>query len=130
MRNDAELAPEEVRRLASRLMREQAALGLRVAAVFVLLLVGLPLANLYLPSLGGTRVLGFTLTWLLLGVLFYPVTWFLSAYFVRESDRIEARHAGELGGPGLLHPQPPPHHADAVHAEAEDRGTRDEEGAS
>jgi uncharacterized membrane protein (DUF485 family) len=130
MRNDADIAPEEARRLASRLMREQATLGLRVAAVFVLLLVGLPLANLYLPSLGGTRVLGFTLTWLLLGILFYPVTWFLSAYFVKESDRIEARHARELSAPGLLHPQPPPHRADAVRAEADKSGSRDEEGAS
>lgn len=96
MRNDAELTPEEARHLASRLMREQAVLGLRVAAVFVVLLLGLPLANLYLPEVAGSTVLGFTFTWLLLGVIFYPITWVLSVYFVRESDRIEAKHAKEL----------------------------------
>jgi uncharacterized membrane protein (DUF485 family) len=96
MRNDAELTPEEARHLASRLMREQAALGLRVAAVFVVLLLGMPLANLYLPEIAGSKVLGFTATWLLLGVVFYPITWVLSVYFVRQSDEIEARHAREL----------------------------------
>lgn len=96
MRNDAELTPEEARSLASRLMREQAALGLRVAAVFIVLLLGMPLANLYLPEIAGSKILGFTATWLLLGVVFYPITWILSVYFVRESDQIEARHAREL----------------------------------
>lgn len=100
MRNDAELTPEEARHLASRLMREQAVLGLRVAAVFVVLLLGMPLANLYLPEVAGSKMLGFTFTWLLLGVIFYPITWFLSVYFVRESDRIEAKHAKELGAKG------------------------------
>ena len=100
MRNDAELTPEEARHLASRLMREQAVLGLRVAAVFVVLLLGMPLANLYLPEVAGSKMLGFTFTWLLLGVIFYPITWFLSVYFVRESDRNEAKHAKELGAKG------------------------------
>jgi len=30
------------------------------------------------------------LTWLILGVLFYPITWALSNYFVTRSDQIEA----------------------------------------
>lgn len=96
MRNDADLSASEARALAGRLMRRQAALGLRVAAVFVLLLLGLPLANLFLPELTQTRVGGFTLTWLLLGVAFYPITCLLSVYFVRESDRIEAEQVRDL----------------------------------
>ena len=75
------------------IMRRQAALSLRVAAVFVLLLILLPLANLYLPDLMGTKISGFTLTWIILAILFYPITWLLSAYFVRESDRIEGESA-------------------------------------
>lgn len=71
-------------------MARQAALSLRVAAVFLILIFGLPLVNWLLPDLAQTRVAGFTLTWLLLGILFYPLTWLLSGYFVRESDRIEA----------------------------------------
>lgn len=72
------------------IMRRQAALSLRVAAVFVLLLIALPLANLYLPDLMGTRISGFTLTWFILAILFYPITWVLSSYFVKKSEEVEA----------------------------------------
>lgn len=96
MRNDAGLTPEEARRISERLMREQAALGFRVAFIFIVLLLGLPLANWFAPEVMGTLVGGFTPTWFLLAILFFPVTWLLSSYFVRESDRIEAEHAREL----------------------------------
>ncbi len=76
--------------LVRAIMGRQAALSLRVAAVFLILIFGLPVVNWLLPDLAGTRVGGFTLTWLFLGVLFYPLTWVLSGYFVRESDRLEA----------------------------------------
>ena len=100
--------------LARTLMRRQARLGLRIALVFVLILVGLPLLNLYAPEAMGTRVGGFSLTWLLLAALFYPVTWLLSWLFVRGSDRVEdeivAEMRGTLASPALplpLSPQPP-----------------------
>jgi len=93
MRNDPEdihaLSDEEHARLAHTVMRRQAALSLRVAALFIVMVLGLPLVNYYLPKLANTPLLGFTATWLFLGVLFYPITWLLSAYFVRQSDRIE-----------------------------------------
>lgn len=89
-------------------MRRQAKLGLRVAAVFVLILVGLPLLNLYLPETMGTRVGGFSLTWLLLAALFYPVTWLLSWLFVRGSDRIEASIVADYRGGALGSPPPTP----------------------
>ena len=78
-------------------MRRQAALSLRVAAVFVLLLLLLPLANLMLPDLMGADVAGFTFSWLLLGVLFYPITWALSLYFVKESEKVETAIATSEG---------------------------------
>lgn len=81
--------------LATAMMRRQAALSIRVAAVFLILIFGLPLVNWLLPQVAGAAVGGFTVTWLLLGVLFYPITWLLSGYFIRESDRIEARIAAE-----------------------------------
>jgi uncharacterized membrane protein (DUF485 family) len=81
---------EDHARLARVVMRKQAALSLRVAAIFLVLLLGLPLVNAYLPELANAPVFGFTATWLFLGVLSFPVTVLLSAYFVRESDRIEA----------------------------------------
>ncbi len=71
-------------------MRRQAALSLRVAAVFLALLLGLPLVNRFLPAVAQRDVLGFPASWLFLGVLFYPITVALSVYFVRRSDRIEA----------------------------------------
>lgn len=79
--------------LARAVMRRQAALSLRVAAVFLVLLLGLPLVNYALPDLANQPVLGFPATWLFLGVLFFPITWLLSAYFIRASDRIEAECA-------------------------------------
>ena len=83
--------------LLGRLMRRQASLGLSVAAVFILLLLGLPLANVYLPELMATPVFGFPFSWLLLAVLFYPITWVLSAYFVKKTEEIE-RDARETFG--------------------------------
>jgi len=77
-------------RLARVLMRRQGGLSLRVAAVFIVLVLGIPLINAFLPALADTRVFGFTLTWLFLGVLIYPITVALSFYFVAQSNRIEA----------------------------------------
>ena len=76
--------------LAQRVMKQQAALSLRVAAVFIIAILILPLFNFFQPKLAATQVFGFSLSWLFLGIGFFPITWILSAYFVRESDRIEA----------------------------------------
>ena len=86
--------------LVRTIMGKQAALSLRVAAVFLVLIFGLPLVNWLLPGIAQMRVGGFTLTWLFLGVLFYPLTWALSGYFVRESDRLEAEIVAENTVPG------------------------------
>ena len=85
--------PEQQARLANLVMRRQAALSLRVAILFLLLLVGLPLFNLYAPEIANTRILGFSAAWLFLAILFFPITWLLSAYFVNASDRIEGESA-------------------------------------
>lgn len=70
-------------------MRRQAALSLRVAALFLLPLLALPWINQSQPALMNTRLFGFSLTWLILGICFFPLTWILAAYFVRKSDGIE-----------------------------------------
>jgi hypothetical protein len=72
-------------------MRRQGVLGLRGAVVFLLIILGLPLVNWLLPEVANARVGGFTLSWLFLGVLFYPLTWALSGWFVRASDKLEAQ---------------------------------------
>lgn len=89
------LEPAAQAALIRTVMGRQAALSLRVAAVFLVLIFGLPIVNWLLPDLAGMRIGGFTLTWLFLGVLFYPLTWLLSGYFVRESDRLEAEIVAE-----------------------------------
>ena len=76
-------------------MRRQAGLSLRVAAVFLGIIFLLPLVNLYLPKVAATKVGGFTLTWLILGILFYPITWALSAYFIKRSNDLEHTIAAE-----------------------------------
>jgi len=77
------------------MMKKQLKLSLSVAAIFITILVGLPLVNLYLPELAKTQVAGFTLTWLILGVLFFPLTWILSSWFVKGTERIDAEIVAE-----------------------------------
>ena len=84
------LSEEEHERLAHAVMRHQAALSIRVALVFVILIFGLPLFNYFAPQVANREFLGFTATWLFLGLLFFPITWLLSAYFIQTSDKIEA----------------------------------------
>ena len=42
-----------------------------------------------------TRVGGFTVTWLILGVLFFPYVWLISGFFIKRSLRLEADEARE-----------------------------------
>ena len=72
-----------------RLMRRQLRLSIACAATFVIVLLGLPLANYFLPELMSKRVAGFTLTWLILGVLFFPFVWAIAYYFIKRSIALE-----------------------------------------
>src|SRR5207248_6411627 len=88
---EAVTAPDESHEMLAHLvMRKQAALSIKIAAIFLTILFGLPLVNQFLPKVADTPVLGFTATWLFLGVLFYPLTWLLSWVFINQSDRLEA----------------------------------------
>ena len=78
------------------LMRRQLQLSVGCAAAFLIALLGLPLANYFAPSLMATRVGGFTLTWLILGVLFFPYVWLLSGIFIKRSLKLEAAEAQEV----------------------------------
>lgn len=84
------LSEEDHERLAHAVMRRQAALSLRVALVFVILIFGLPLINYFAPELANRKMFGFTATWLFLGLLFFPITWLLSSYFIGASNQIES----------------------------------------
>jgi uncharacterized membrane protein (DUF485 family) len=71
------------------LMRRQLKLSVGCAATFMIVLLGLPLANYFAPGIMATRVFGFTLTWFVLGVLFFPFVWIISYYFIKRSIALE-----------------------------------------
>jgi len=77
------------------LMRRQLRLSVSIAIAFGTLLFGMPLANYCAPDLMATRVFGFTLSWLILGVLFFPFVWFLSWIFIRRSSALEEEETSE-----------------------------------
>jgi len=84
------------------LMRRQLKLSIVCAAAFLVVLLGLPLANYFAPALMATRIFGFTLTWFLLGVLFFPAVWAISWFFIRrsiwlEEDEVAQVRKGRLG---------------------------------
>jgi uncharacterized membrane protein (DUF485 family) len=71
------------------LVRRQLRLGLSVAAVFLVILLGLPLMNLLFPELMQMRLLGLPMAWLALAVLVYPFVWALAVYFVSTAKKYE-----------------------------------------
>ncbi len=81
-----EVHSEEFLRL---LMRRQLKLSVACAAAFLIVLLGLPIANYLAPQFMATRVAGFTLSWLILGVLFFPAVWGISWFFIRRSIALE-----------------------------------------
>ncbi len=71
------------------LMRRQLSLSITCAAMFLVALLGLPLLNYFAAPLMATRVAGFTLTWLIAGVLFFPFVWIISYVFIKRSIALE-----------------------------------------
>jgi uncharacterized membrane protein (DUF485 family) len=72
------------------LMKRQLRLSLACALAFLLLLLGLPLLNYFAPQFMARRVGGFTLSWLVLGVLFFPYVWIIARWFITRSMALEA----------------------------------------
>ena len=71
------------------LMRRQLALSIGCGAAFLIALLGLPLLNYFYPELMATRIAGFTLTWLILGILFFPFVWVIAWVFIKRSISLE-----------------------------------------
>ena len=78
------------------LMRRQLKLSVACAATFLIALLGLPLVNYYFPELMAKRVFGFTLTWFLLGVAFFPFVWVISYIFIKRSIALEEAEVSEV----------------------------------
>jgi uncharacterized membrane protein (DUF485 family) len=82
------------------LMARQLKLSIACALMFLVALLGLPLANFFWPELMTTRVFGFTLTWFVLGVLFFPLVWIISYFFIRRSIALERAEVEEVSRGG------------------------------
>ncbi len=80
------------------LMRRQLVLSMACGATFLVVLLGLPLLNYFAPALMATRVGGFTLSWLILGVLFFPFVWVISWLFIKRSIALEADEVAQVRG--------------------------------
>lgn len=78
------------------LMRRQLRLSIACAATFLIALLGLPLLNYFFPEAMAKRVFGFTLTWLVLGVLFFPFVWAIAWVFIRKSIALEEAEVAEV----------------------------------
>jgi uncharacterized membrane protein (DUF485 family) len=78
------------------LMRRQLRLSIACGLSFAMVLLALPLLNYFAPGLMATRVGGFTLTWLILGILFFPFVWVISWIFIRRSLAMEAQEAARV----------------------------------
>ena len=78
------------------LMRRQLKLSIACACAFMVALLGLPLANYFFPEVMATRVFGFTLTWFILGVLFFPLVWLIAWVFIRRSIALEDAEVREV----------------------------------
>ena len=71
------------------LMKRQLKLSIACAASFLVVLLGMPLLNYLAPELMARRVGGFTLSWLVLGVLFFPYVWIIARIFITRSMALE-----------------------------------------
>ena len=90
-----EIHSEEFLRL---LMRRQLRLSCACAAAFLVVLLGLPLANYFYPEAMAQRVFGFTLTWFLLVIGFFPAVWVIALYFIRRSIALEESELNSVSG--------------------------------
>lgn len=80
----------------TQLMRRQLRLSIACGLTFAVVLLAIPLLNYFTPDMMATRVGGFPLTWLILGVLFFPFVWIISWIFIRRSLAMEAAEARQV----------------------------------
>jgi uncharacterized membrane protein (DUF485 family) len=78
------------------LMRKQLKLSIACALTFLVALLGMPLLNYFLPELMAKRILGFTLSWFILGIAFFPFVWVISYAFIRRSIALEESEVEEV----------------------------------
>jgi uncharacterized membrane protein (DUF485 family) len=78
------------------LVSKQLRLSITCGAAFLVVLLGLPLVNYFFPELMSLRVFGFTVTWLILGIGFFPGVWLIAWIFIRRSIALEEAEVAEV----------------------------------
>lgn len=78
------------------LMARQLRLSILCGFCFFVVLLGLPLANYFFPDTMATRFFGFTLSWFILGIAFFPFVWIISFVFIRRSLALEAEEVARI----------------------------------
>jgi len=82
------------------LMRKQLKLSIACALSFLIVVLGLPLANYFAPEFMAQRIFGFTLTWFVLGIGFFPAVWCIAFYFIKRSIALENEEVAEVSREG------------------------------
>jgi uncharacterized membrane protein (DUF485 family) len=77
------------------LMRRQLRLSIGCGVTFLVALLSLPVANYFAPEFMNMPVAGFTLSWLILGVLFFPFVCVIARVFIVRSGRLEKQEIEE-----------------------------------
>ena len=80
------------------LMARQLQLSILCGFCFFVVLLGLPLANYFFPDVMAVRFFGFTLSWFILGIAFFPFVWIISYVFIRRSLALEAEEVARIEG--------------------------------
>ena len=80
------------------LMRKQLKLSIVCAATFMIALLGMPLLNYLFPEFMAKRIFGFTLSWFILGIAFFPYVWIISYYFIKRSMSLEEDEVKSVKG--------------------------------
>lgn len=78
------------------LMARQLRLSILCGLCFFVVLLGLPLANYFFSDTMATRFFGFTLSWFILGIAFFPFVWIISFVFIRRSLALEAEEVARI----------------------------------
>ncbi|GAC01135.1 MULTISPECIES: hypothetical protein [Gordonia] len=71
------------------LMRAQLGLALRLGGSLLVVVVAIPLLAVLLPNVAETTVFGIRITWLVLGLLAYPVLYLTGLLYVRLAEHAE-----------------------------------------
>jgi putative solute:sodium symporter small subunit len=84
------LSPVELLAVTA-LMRAQLRLSIRYLAATACVLIGVPLLLVHVAWLSTTTVFGVPLSWVLVGVGFFPLFIVIGAHYTRSVERLEER---------------------------------------